>query len=273
MELSWIIGKVLTKVVGLWRSLGPGARGFTLGALAGMALSAAISLAWPRHDPADRIALQNAKAALDSTRALAAKHDTLFARLLAQKDVEFTGAMAEVAKQRGDNAKLNAKLSVSGSVSHSTASHVVRGSERGRKDSGDGAGGVPSGKSTSGATSVQRDMVGDTLVLPVGQSVQGTVGVTVTAQPDTTLRFDWDARLRPSPINLEVGLGCGQDGPELLANGPPWTHVEIQPSEVAPEVCNPAVRVGVVRRGLEFVGAAAVTAGIVKGVITLVHLF
>jgi hypothetical protein len=247
----WFVGKL----VGLWVKLPAGAKGFTSGILAGLLLSAGISLLWPRHDPADRIALQNAKAALDSTRAIAAGHDTVFARLLAQKDVQIAGALGTVASLRGDNAKLSAKLVIVSAEHRTTESHSVPG--------GDAGAGEASGS--------QSPSVSDSLVLS-GPPVEGTVGVTVTAQPDTTLRFDWDARLRPSPVHLEVGLGCGADGPELTAHGPAWTHVEIQPSEVEPGVCNPTMRVGVVRRGLEVVGGVTVGALIVKGVVTIIHL-
>ena len=250
----------VVSLVRRWAALPGGIKGFTSGILAGVLLSVAFSLAWPRHDPSDRIALQNAKAALDSTRTIAAKHDTLFARLLAQKDVEFSGAMGAVASLRRANAKLSAKLDVVSAEQRTTATHTV------------GGGQTPGGGTAPGTDGLGEALrVSDSLVV-AGPPVEGTVGVTVTTQSDS-VRFDWDARLRPSPVHLEVGLGCGKDGPELVANGPDFAHVEIQPSEVKPEVCNPSVRVGVVRKGLEVVGGVTVGVLAAKGIVSLIHLF
>lgn len=243
---------ILAKAAGLWRSLSPAVKGFVVGIAAGLLLSAAFSHFGQDSARKERIARQNVQAALDSTRKILAHHDTVFARLLVQKDVELSGALRTVASQRHYNAKLSAKLALRSAERHTTESHT---------QPGDLAGGA-----------VGNDppvSVSDSLHL-AGPPVEGTVGVTVTAQPDTTVRFAWDARLRPSPIDLSVGVGCGKDGPELIANGPPYLSVGIDKGEIDPKVCNPLPSVGPVGKGLQVVGAAAVILGIVEGVIHLV---
>lgn len=265
-------GIAFAKFVALWRSLPAGVKGFTLGIAVGLLLSLAFSLRGQDSARQERVARQNAEAALDSTRAIAAHHDTVFARLLAQKDVEFRGAVATAARLRRDKANLSARLAVSAPAVRTTATHRVDG-PGGVRDgavrgatTGTGSGGAtaPGDVSGTGAS------VTDSLVLS-GPPVEGTVGVTVTPRPGAT-QFDWDARLRPSPVDLEVGLGCGEDGPELLTHGPPFARVEIKSGEVDPDVCNPPkVRVGLVRRGLEVVGGVAVVVGVVKVITGIIH--
>lgn len=248
---------ILAKAAGLWRSLPVEVKAFTLGLVAGLLLSTAFSLFGSDSARKERIARQNVEAALDSTRKILANHDTVFARLLVQKDVELSGALRTAASLRGDNAKLSAKLALRGAEQHTTESHTVGGDDTP----------LPAVQGGDGGTG---ESVTDSLVL-AGPPVEGTVGVTVTAQADTSLRFHWDARLRPSPVDLEVAVGCGKDGPELTAHGPPYLSVDIERGEVDPKVCNPAVSIGPVSKGLRAVGAVAVVAVVVKGVVALFH--
>jgi hypothetical protein len=239
-----------------WTSLSPGARGFVAGTAAGLLLSTALWHGWRQAAEVARleqVARQNAVAALDSTRKIAAGRDTVYARILAQKDVELAGALGAAARLRGDNARLQATLRIAGAGVDTSASHSV--------DAGDSAGDIPG--------AAEGLAVADSLVL-AGPPVEGTVSVTVTAQPDTTVRFDWNAKLRPTPVDLSLGLGCGEDGPELLADGPEWVGVEIAPGQVDPAVCNPpSARVGPVERGFQVVGVGAVVVGIVKALTSI----
>jgi hypothetical protein len=49
----------------------------------------------------EKVSRQNAEAALDTTRSISTKQGEVYARLLAQKDVELAGALASAAHQRG----------------------------------------------------------------------------------------------------------------------------------------------------------------------------
>jgi hypothetical protein len=173
----------------------------------------------------ERISRQNAEAALDSTRSISTRHGDVFARIIAQKDVQFAGALAEASEYRRLHPKLAVSVVVRGGTLDTSTTHTVPTGVGDRH--ADGL--QPSNAVHAGPDGARSD----SLVL-AGPPVRGVVSVAVR---DST--FFWAAHLRPSPIPLEIGLGCGKNGPEILAHGPSWVETEISPGTVDPKVCNP----------------------------------
>lgn len=205
---------VFGRVASLWHGLPVGVRGFTSGILGGLIVLTAFSGSCGSNRK-DRIALENLHAALDSTRAITAKHDTVYARLIAQKDVELTGALRTVAHRQHDKPRAVVTVAVGGRGLDTTTSHT-------RTD----VGGV------EGSTG-QHFSASDSLSL-TAPPVVGTVKATVT---DST--WLWSAHLRPSPVDLTLALTCGPNGPEVLAQGPSWVSTSIGTGQAASEVCHP----------------------------------
>lgn len=197
---------VLGKVASLWRGLSGNVKGFILGIPVGLIVLSLFSVTCGSNSK-DRIALENLNAALDSTRAIAAKHDTVYARLLAQKDVQLTGALHDVARAQRDRPRAVVTVTGRGSVLDTTARHRF-------VDAGHG---------------IRRD----SLLFTV-PPILGRVDVAVT---DSEML--WAAHLRPSPVNLTLALTCGPKGPEVLAKGPGWISTSVEGGQVDPTVCHP----------------------------------
>lgn len=204
----------------LWRAVPSTVRLLGAGVIAGVILSA---VACPSNDHAKEIALQNALAALDSTRKIAAGKDTVAARLLAQRAVALTGALREVTKLRKANAKLESQLVIATRPIDTTSTHQV----------------PPS--------AIRRDSL--TLA---GPPVTGVVSVAIDS---TAIR--WAARLRVTPVPLDVVVGCGKSGPEVFVHGPAWIDTQIGPGQVDPAVCHGTAS----RFGSGFRWGIAATAG------------
>lgn len=180
--------------------------------LLGATLLTVTWLAGHTKDSSGQIALENALSALDSTRKIAAGHDTVYARLLAQKDVELRGALATAVRSRRDVARAQLAVRVHAPALDTTATH--RGSV---------------------AASDDRSSLGDSLSF-IGPPVEGVVRVSVR---DST--FYWAAHLRPSPVDLTVAISCGETGPEAFVHGPQWVkNITISAGQVDPKVCHPA---------------------------------
>jgi hypothetical protein len=229
---------ILGSVAGVWRGLPARWQGFILGTVVGVTvLSLSCGTSYKR---AETIALQNALAATDSTRKLVAHRDTVYARLLAQKDVQLAGALASVARKQGDKPRAVVTVTARGRSLDTTVSHP-RGNFCCRT--------VPH-------DSVSRPWQRDSLVLP-GPPVQGVVTATVT---DST--WIWSARLRPSPVDITLAITCGKKGAEILGTGPPgvpWS-IGYKGGVVDPTLCNPkpsqfgrGVRTGVLLTGATYV--------------------
>jgi hypothetical protein len=221
---------ILGSVTGIWRGLPARWQGFILGTVVGATvLSLSCGTSYKR---AETIALQNALAATDSTRKLSAHKDTVYARLLAQKDVQLAGALASVARKQGDKPRAVVTVTARGRSLDTTATHVSTG---------------------GGGRGIARS---DSLVV-AGPPVQGVVKATVT---DST--WLWSARLRPSPVDITLAITCGKKGAEILGTGPPgvpWS-IGYKDGVVDPTLCNPkpsqfgrGVRTGVLLTGATYV--------------------
>lgn len=166
-----------------------------------------------------KIATQNAVAARDSTRSISTKHGEVYARIIAQKDVELGGALATVAHLRRLHPVAALPLVITVGGVDTTATHGTVG---GNGQSAAGADSTGAGRS-----------IRDSLVFtppPIG-------GVVTVDVRDSTIY--WTARLKPAPVPLTLSLGCGKDGPEVTASGPSWVATEIKTGQVDPKVCNP----------------------------------
>jgi hypothetical protein len=163
----------------------------------------------------EKVSKQNAEAALDTTRSISTKQGEVYARLLAQKDVELAGALASAAHQRGSKPVAQVGVVTKPRGVDTAATHLLPGANE--TDPGVRGSAVRS----------------DSLVLK-GPPVVGTVAVLVD-----TSAIHWTAKLRPSPVPLSLSVGCGKSGPELTASGPDWVETEIKPGQIDPKVCNP----------------------------------
>lgn len=234
MWLTLITGRI----VSIWRGLPSGVKGFILGTVVGTTLLSVSCSGWRTAATKERIAAENLKASLDSTRALSAEHDTIFARLIAQKDVELAGALAKAAKKQGDKPKSVVGVKVTGTEVRADTSH----------------------KQASGP-------IADSLVL----SKPPITGVVKATVKDST--WFWSARLRPSPVDVTVAVGCGKAGPEVLVDGPDWATVNIGAnSTVSPNVCHQSpskwwsgFKSGVVVSGATYVAIRVVGSILTKG--------
>lgn len=238
----WLL--VIGRITGFWRGLAPRTQAFVMGLVAGMIALSLLCGFWPHKSQAPQIAAENAAAALDSTRAYYAKHDTIYARLLAQKDVQLAGALRDVASQRSDKPRAVVTVTARGRGVDTTATHV----------SGD-------------VVSPSRPIPGtrtDSLVL-AGPPVEGVVSATVT---DST--WYWRAKLMPSPVDITLALTCSKTGPEVLASGPPWISASIGSGQVDPKVCHPTPSrwANGFRAGVVFTGTAYVVFRVVKSLLS-----
>lgn len=213
---------VIGRIAGFWHILDPEYKGFILGLVVGLtalSLSCGTSANTARLE---RIGKQNAEAALDSTRKLTSGHDTVYARLIAQKDVELAGALRKVASSQGTKPRAVVTVTIGGRGLDTTASHRVQ------RPSG-----LPVGNELGDGRRAGPNTLRDSLRLP-GPPVEGVV--TATATDSIWL---WSARLRPSPVNLTLAITCGKKGPEVLAHGPDWIGTSVDAGQVDPTVCNP----------------------------------
>ena len=168
---------------------------------------------WTVKQEADRqrvIASENYAAALDSVRHVQVGKDSAALVSLTQMAVHLKGALGQLAKAEGLNARLHARLEV-----------ATRGVDT----------------VMVGVVPVVADAAGRLVdsIQVVGPPITGTIAAAF--QP--LVRSRWDIRLQPDKIPLTVTVGCRKGlPPQMVVTGPPWATVT--PNGVLdPSICHP----------------------------------
>lgn len=198
-----------------------------------------------------RISRQNAEAALDVTRSISTRHGEVYARIIAQKDVELAGALREAAGQRDLRPVAGVGISLESQGLDTTATHPI---PPRTVVSGSGDPGGPEGTEVHPGERSLRDSL-----VVVGPPVEGVVGIELR---DSTIL--WTARLKPSSIPLTLSLGCGERGPEAMVQGPIGVETEIVRGQIDPKICNPP--------GTKFWTGVKYGAGITAIIVALLHI-
>ena len=169
---------------------------------------------WTVKQEADRqrvIASENYAAALDSVRHVRVGRDSAALVSLTQMAVHLKGALGQLAKQEGLNARLHARLAVATRVVDTV---LV---------------GVAPVVADTGGRLVDSIQV-------TGPPITGTV----TAAMQPLMRTRWDIRLQPDKIPLTVTVGCRKGlPPQMVVTGPEWATVEPR-GVLDPSICHPA---------------------------------